>query len=411
MGAIAQTFDAETAAGQTATVLPGIIGFFFSIRILMVLLSVRILQQDPQTGVALSLGLNFLLFVVVVFSSFGSAPRTLASILRLPSCLWVVLFLGFSGCSLVWSVASSLPAAAAFWCAMTADVAMVVLLLRTGPISAVSSGLMKGHVYGTCCLALVAWILPAQSDLRLGDEELLGANQFGYACALAIFFAQYLIYTQSKQSRWKFAAGFMAITLFRSLSKTTIVAFVAGETILLILEKSISRKTKIMLVLATVVVIALASGLLIAYYDIYTNAGNQAETLTGRLGIWAYILNEAVDRPWIGHGFHSVWKVIPPFGDFEARHAHNELIQQFYAYGVVGIFILVGLYGSFYRQVRKLARSPLKTLLLGLLIFAIVRGFADTEAFDLSFPLWAIVMFSAIMSQSHQTAVVGRSLR
>jgi exopolysaccharide production protein ExoQ len=408
MGTAARTFDADTAAEQTAMVLPGVIGFFFSIRILMVLLSVRIFQQDAQTGVIASLGLNFLLFVVVLFSSFGSAPKSLASILRLPSCVWVILFLSFSGCSLVWSVAASLPAAAAFWCAMTADVAMVVFLLRSGPISAVSSGLMKGYVYATCCLALVAWILPAQSDLRLGDEELLGANQFGYACALAIFFAQYLIFTQSRQSRWKFAAGFMAITLFRSLSKTTIVAFVAGEAILLILEKSISRKTKIMLLLATVVVIALASGLLIAYYDIYTNAGNQAETLTGRLGIWAYILNEAVDRPWIGHGFHSVWKVIPPFGDFEARHAHNEIIQQFYAYGVVGIVMLVGLYGSFYRQIKKLSQSPLKTLLLGLLVFVVVRGFADTEAFDLSFPLWAIVMFAAIMSQSQRTAAIGR---
>jgi exopolysaccharide production protein ExoQ len=408
MGTVAETLYAETAAEQATTVLPGVIGFFFSIRILTVLLSVRVFQQDPQTGVIASLGLNFLLLLVVMFSSFGSAPRTLASILRSPSCIWVVLFLGFSGCSLVWSVASSLSAAAAFWCAMTADVAMVVLLLRTGTISTMSSGLMRGYVYGACCLAAVAWILPAQSDLRLGDEELLGANQFAYVCALAIFFAQYLIFAQGKQSRWKLAAGFLAITLFRTLSKTTIIAFVAGEAILLILEKSISRKTKIMLVLATVVVIALASGLLIAYFDIYTNAGNQAETLTGRLGIWAYILNEAVDRPWIGHGFHSVWKVIPPFGDFEARHAHNELIQQFYAYGVVGIFMLVGLYGSFYRQIRKLSRSPLKTLLLGLLVFVVVRGFADTEAFDLSFPLWAIVMFSALMAQSHRVTALRR---
>jgi hypothetical protein len=29
------------------------------------------------------------------------------------------------------------------------------------------------------------------------------------------------------------------------------------------------------------------SGLLNSYFDIYSNAGNSAETLTGRLGIWA----------------------------------------------------------------------------------------------------------------------------
>ena len=409
MNANAGSFETESAAAaHPSMLLPAFVGFFFSIRLIMVLLSVRVFQQDPQTGVIASLGLNFLLLLLVVFHSIGPAPRTLASILRLPCCFWVLLFIGFSGCSLIWTVAASLPAAAAFWCAMAADVAMVVLLLRAGPIGDTSSALTKGYIYGTCCLALVGWILPAQSDLRLGDEELLGGNQFGFACALAIFFAQYLIFTQSRQRRWNYVVAFLAVTLLRSLSKTTIVAFVAGEAILLILEKSISRKTKTMLILATVVVISLASGLLISYYAIYTSAGNQAETLTGRLGIWAYILNEAVDRPWIGHGFHSVWKVIPPFGDFEARHAHNELLQQFYAYGVAGIVMLVGLYGSFYRQIKKLSQSPLKTLLLGMLVFVVVRGFADTEAFDLSFPLWAIVMFSALMAQSQRAAAIGR---
>jgi len=143
-------------------------------------------------------------------------------------------------------------------------------------------------------------------------------------------------------------------------------------------------------------------GLLASYYNVYTSAGDQPDTLTGRVGIWAYILNEAVNKPWIGHGFHSVWKVIPPFGpdQFEARHAHNELLQQFYAYGVVGVCMFIGLYHSFYRQARKLPISPLRALLLGLLVFAIVRGFADTEAFDLSLPLWVIAMFSAIMVES-----------
>ena len=115
MNANAGTFETESVATHPAMLLPAFVGFFFSIRIIMVLLSVRIFQQDPQTGVIASLGLNFLLLLVVVFHSIGPAPRTLASILRLPSCLWVLLFVGFSGASLLWTVAASLPAAAAFW--------------------------------------------------------------------------------------------------------------------------------------------------------------------------------------------------------------------------------------------------------------------------------------------------------
>jgi exopolysaccharide production protein ExoQ len=396
----ARALERDNVTAQPVMLLPAVIGFFFSFRLFLVLLTVHVLQADPQVGVKLSLGLNFLLLGIVVFDSIGPAQRTLASLLRLPCFFWVLLFLGFSGCSLAWSAAASLPSAVAFWCAMAADVAMVILLLRTGSILEMSSGIMRGYVYGACCIAVVAWIMPAQADLRLGDDEFLGPNQIGYACAFAIFFAQYLM--RSNQFRWKLSAVFLAITLLRSLSKTTIAAFLAGEAILLLLDKSISQKTKITLILGLTLVIAMFSGLLMSYYAVYINAGNQSETLTGRVGIWGYILNEALDKPWIGHGFHSVWKVIPPFGvdQFEARHAHNELLQQFYAYGVVGVFMFIGLYRSFYRQVRKLPVSPLKALLFGLLVFVVVRGLADTEAFDLSLPLWAIVMFSAIIAES-----------
>jgi exopolysaccharide production protein ExoQ len=396
----ANGLEARDGIAEPSMLLPAVVGFFFAFRLFFVLLTVHVLRAEPQTGVVLSLGLNYLLFAIVVFHSIGPARRTLVSLLRLPCYSWVLCFLGFSGCSLIWSATASPPAALAFWCAMGADLGMVVLLLRTGSTIETSSSIMKGYVYGTCCIALIAWVIPAQADLRLGDDEFLGPNQIGYACAFAVFFAYYLMRTEP--GRWKLPAAFLAITLLRSLSKTTIVAFVAGEVIVLAWDKSVSLRTKVMILLGSVLVVALFSGLLASYYDVYTSAGDQAETLTGRLGIWAFILDKSFDQPWIGHGFHSVWKVIPPFGSdqFEARHAHNELLQQFYAYGIVGVFLLIALYGSFYRQVRKLPKSPLRALLLGLLVFVIARGLADTEAFDLSLPLWAIAMFSAIMSKS-----------
>ena len=405
----ASVFDAGSAVYSAAMPLPWVIGFFFAFRLFFVLLTTHVLQADPQNGVILSLGLNYLLLAIAVFHSIGGAPKTLASLVRLPCYSWVLFFLGFSGCSLVWSATSSLSAAVAFWCAMVADTAMVILLLRTGSAIEISSSVMKGYVYGTCCVAMVAWIMPAQADLRLGDDEFLGPNQIGYVCAFAIFFAHYLMRTE--RGRWRLPAAFLAITLLRSLSKTSIIALVAGEGIVLACDKSVSRRTKLMILLVTLVIIAMFWGLLASYYDVYTNAGNQAETLTGRIGIWAFILDKALDQPWIGHGFHSVWKVIPPFGvdQFEARHAHNEILQQFYAYGVVGVLMLVALYGSFCRQIKRLPKSPLRALLFGLLAFAIVRGFADTEAFDLSLPLWAIVMFSAIMVESGEKGWQWRS--
>jgi exopolysaccharide production protein ExoQ len=150
---------------------------------------------------------------------------------------------------------------------------------------------------------------------------------------------------------------------------------------------------------STVFVVFVFSQLLSDYYVVYTNAGNQAETLTGRFGIWLYFLGEAIQKPWIGHGFHSVWKIIPPFNEFEARHAHNELLQQFYAYGIVGVAMVIAIYGSVWRQLRRLSDPSLRTFFLGMLLFIIVRCSADTEAFDLSLPVWFIAMIGALIDQ------------
>lgn len=396
------TYDVrDEGVAQPSTIgVPFAIGFYFSFRLFIMLLSVRVLGTDPQTGVEISLALNFSLLIVAAFVALGEVNYPLVQMMRLPAVRWVFLFLSFSCCSLVWSSTASMSAAIAYWCAMAADVAIVLLLLRAGPLTHVSYSLMKGFVWGACLVAVIAWLLPAQSDLRLGDEELLGPNQIGYLCAFAVFFAQYLM--RENEGKWGWAVCLLSITVLRSLSKTTIIALLLSETFLLVRDRTMSRKTKMLIALGAGVVVALFWSLLVSYANVYENAGNQAETLTGRIGLWTYFLSEAIQQPWIGHGFHSVWKVVPPFGpdQFEARHAHNELLQQFYAYGVAGILLFAGIYGSFYRHVRRLVAGPRRTFFFSLLIFVLIRGLADTEAFDFSLPLWSIVMISLLIEEA-----------
>jgi hypothetical protein len=378
-----------------------VVGFYYAIRLLGVVISVRFFDADPQLGVGASLMLNYFLLMMAAFFSFGPGARGYSWFCSITSFRWALAFIALSGCSLFWTKSASPSAASAFWCAMASDFAIVILLLRIGSIEETAGALMSGYVWGTCAIALIAWLLPSQSDLRLGDEDYLGPNQIGYACALAFFFAQYLRRIGVKGLG--VAAAFLAITLLRSLSKTTIIAFVIAQAFLLIRDKSISVKAKLYIACATGVVLGTFWSLLAAYYDVYTNAGNQSETLTGRIGIWTFILNEALQQPWMGHGFHSVWKVIPPFGPFEARHAHNELLQQFYAYGATGVVIFVCLYSSVFLQIRRMRASSIKTVFLAILLFVLVRGVADTEAFDLSLPLWAIVLIGSIIANELKT--------
>jgi exopolysaccharide production protein ExoQ len=373
------------------------VGFFFSFRWILSLFAVAVLGVETHTSGALSLALNFILLGLVCIHSLGAGSRRFTSMLRLNSLRWVVAFLAFSLTSLAWSSTASLAASLIYWCGMAADVAMVILLLRASPAMDVASSLFKGFIWSTCLLAIIVWLMPLQPDLRLGDKDFFNTNQIAALCAFAIFLAQYL--TRRKDGSWGVAMALLAITLLRSLSKTTLVAFLVGQIFLLILDRSVSRRTKVILTVTAVAAVLIFWGLIETYYDIYTNAGNQAETLTGRIGIWLYLLNAALEKPWIGHGFNSIWKVVPPFGDFEARHAEDDLLQQFYAYGLVGIVLLTGLYASLYRQLRRLSNLPLKMVFLSLLLYIVVRGFAEAEPFDPLLPLWAIALLGVLVEQ------------
>lgn len=397
----AQNVIVKASGELEPTGLACIAGFFFAFRVVLVLFFVRVLGLEPGTGSEITLALGLFLFLLTCFNAPRYPRIAFRSMLSVASIRWVFIFLAVSFCSLGWSVTVSLSTSIAYWCGMAADVGIVVILLRAGSVTGIAHALMKGFVIGACCIALVAWLMPLQADLRLGDEDFFNANQIGNLCAIAIFFVQCIMCRRG--GKWSIATFFLAVTLLRSLSKTTIVAFLLSESVFVIRNRFMNRKTKIWIALAALLFFFVFGGLLEAYYDIYTTTGNQAETLTGRTAIWAYVLDEAIDRPWSGHGFDSMWKVIPPFGPdaFQARHAENEMLQQFYAYGVVGVLMLVAIYGSVYQQIRKLPRGNLRLTFLSLLIFIVVRGLAEAEPFDLLLPLWSIILISLIADSAY----------
>jgi len=391
--------DVHGSYEDRTSTLAQIAGFFFAFRAFIMVLSVRLLGTDPQTGTAITLIADVLLLLITAFCCFGEGDRRLGQMSRSASVRWCLAYLGLSCVSLLWSETSSLPVAIVYWIGMAADFFAVALMLRARSATVVVPSLMIGYVWGACLGGVVAWLLPAQSDLRLGDEELLGPNNIAYPLAIAFLFAQFLM--RKRLGNWTVPAMFLGITVLRSLSKTTILALLAAEALLLIADRSMSRRTKALLIGCACLVFVAFSALLIAYWDIYLNAGNQSETLSGRLGIWAYFLVEGLQKPWLGHGFNSVWGIVPPFGPdkFEAAHAHNELIQQFYAYGVAGVLIFIGYYGSLYRQTRRLNSSAMKLFLRACLVFFLIRGFADTERFDLSLPIWAGLLISEFIER------------
>jgi len=163
---------------------------------------------------------------------------------------------------------------------------------------------MKGFVWGACCIALIAWMMPTQYDLRLGNGDFFNSNTVADICAFAFFYSQYLL--RRNEGKLTLTILFLVVTLIRSLRKTTLAAFPVSACYLLIQDRSIGRKVRISLSFASILIIFLFWGLPEAYRDFYTTYGNQSETLTGRIAIWAYVLGAAIQHPLIGHGFDSM---------------------------------------------------------------------------------------------------------
>jgi hypothetical protein len=370
-------------------------GFLFAFRAVLVLVSARWLNLDTEPGVIAGVLAEILLLLIAVMQASGSNVQPLRWVLRLSTVRWVMVFLAFSCASLLWSATVSPVASALYWGAMAADVAVVLVLLRVATSVEIAHSMMKGFIVASVILAAVAWIIPLESDQRLGDLDYFNTNQIGNLCAMGVFMAQLL--AARKDGRWRVTQVFLMLTLLRSLSKSTLVAFLVSQGVLFLRDKTFTLGRKVKITIAVLAVIASFSGIISAYFDTYTTTGNQAESLTGRTGIWLYCLTEGVEKPWIGNGIDSLWKVAPPFGPelFEARHAENELLQQFFSYGLAGIAIVACIYGSLYRSIRKLPRSATRAVLGALLLYILIRGLAEAEPFDLLLPLWSIILISA----------------
>jgi exopolysaccharide production protein ExoQ len=382
-----------TDADQEVLPMSSFLGFFFAFRGCLTFL---FFQADPVAGSAVTVLLGLLLLTATIFCSAGTKVPAAESGMEPSTAKWVIAFLGLTALSLSWSDTPSYLAATGYWTGLAADVSIVWWVCHHHDPIQVTLSMMKGFVWGTCIVAIIAWVSPVTADLRLGNEDFLHPNPLGWQFALATVFSQYLSH---RQRLWRWMSIAMAVSLLRTLSKTSIAAFAIGETFYVLHESRINRRARIQIGLVAAAVVFYFWGLLDAYADIYATEGSSPETLTGRTILWTRTLGMALEKPWLGYGLHSFHTDIPALGTFEPWHAHNELLQQFFAYGAAGVIVVSGMYLSFYKQARRTPSLGAKTLAMTILIMAIIRGIADTDRFDLSLPLWLLTLLSLSLAR------------
>lgn len=382
-----------TREGSTGLVLCNIAGFLLAVKGALTFL---FFQSSPQTGagatVALTLGWTLLVAGYTILDPKNA--RRDAPAIGVPR--WILVYLALAGASLAWTTTNSVSVATAYWAATCADVIAIWMLLSYSPIQENTIRIMHGFIAGAAVVAVIAWAAPAMDDMRLGHEDFLHPNLIGFEFAIAALFSAYLA---QKHKGWSWACAAFVVTTIRTLSKGTIVGFLFAALYYFLHGLKISRKTRIYIGVAGAAVLLGFWGLLEAYLDLYTS-GTNLETLTGRTYIWTTALDLVTDKPWLGHGFDSFRWVFPPFEDFQPWHAHNEWIQQLFAYGLIGLIVVVAVYLGFYRRIRASRNLPLKSLATAILILVLVRGIVDTDRFELCFPLWLMTMLSIALADT-----------
>jgi exopolysaccharide production protein ExoQ len=374
-------------------------GFFFAFRGSITYLA---FQSDARTGAFVSLSLSALLLAAALVYTLGDKHFTLRPLRTSITLRWLLLYLAVNGASVLWTAAESPAIAAGYWAGMAMDVATALLLIKPPSPIQQSEAIMKGFILGALVTAAIAWLAPTLPDLRIGNDPFLHPNAIGLLFALTTLLAQYLA---SRGLFWKLCAFALGLSLLRTLSKTSIIAFLVAEAFFLLRNNRLSRAAKVGIALAAMLITAAFWSLLEAYFTLYVGTSGSAETLTGRLPIWVASFAMALERPWIGHGLYSFRALIPTLDGFQPWHAHNELLQQFFEFGLLGVIVTAGLYISLFRMSRRNRTLPLPSLAATLCVFAVVHGLTDTVNFGLSLPLWLFAALGIVLLQPQPAEV------
>jgi O-antigen ligase len=183
-----------------------------------------------------------------------------------------------------------------------------------------------------------------------------GIMAFGF-CILS---AAALLNPRRARLWWTFA-GLAVVLVLMSTSKTSLVSLMLGVGAIgfvLVARRGPAAGAAATWVGVTGVVLLTAFILFAA--DVFFAILGKDATLTGRTKIWAAVMREVQDRPWLGYGYQAVWGDKSGWGPFawisknagfQAQHAHNSWLEQWLGMGLVGLIA----WGLFYLQTMTLA--------------------------------------------------------
>lgn len=367
--------------------------FLSSLKITFVALLFR---SNPAAGTLFNFIIS-LFFLLFVFFEWLGKHRVLEFS---PAVKLIYAYLAWAGLSLLWTRAESTATAAFYWVGVVLDVAVVWFMLHSSNRRRVIEGGLRGIVFGGVILGGLLFFFETGADGRAGDEIIhvnsIG-NQIGLASIASLFFISGFHERGDSLKKWYGVIIFLLLCLIYSLSKTSIVAVGVAIVIYTVMGKGV-KGSSIALLSCGALLLVIFWPTIEVYLDAYMlpNSGGSlstAETLTGRTLLWEEVWLMIGQAPIVGYGFFSFRDVGPDIFSVMQTQAHNELLQQWFSLGIVGVVLALAVYCMAALHWWGIRRDPvgLETCYaivgLTLLVYSIARGITEASVVSLVFPL------------------------
>ncbi len=366
-----------------------------------------VFSSDPQVGTAFNAVIScfFAALLSVELKNKFRAP-TIAS-----AKYWIVAYLVWAGLSLFWTKADSALIAGFYWAVMTLDVFVVWLLLGLDRRAVVLRDSLKGIIAGGLILVfLIVFVFHVGDSGRIEDAILhtnsLGA-QLGTSLVCMLYFFPEKNSSLTYKNWWYVICCLLISGLLMTLSKTSILAYFVSLAAFLYLAR-LARGGIVALLLIVLGLTGFFWSAIEVYIIAYLLEGSSGsmsafETLSGRTLLWEdawYMIKEAM---YLGYGFMSFRDYGPDIFSIRVSHAHNDLIQQWFSLGLVGVILSIIIYMHAIKNWWSLRVGDIRgvnqaAFCLAMAIYFIVRGLTEASAVGLVFPAHIILLLLATRS-------------